>query len=81
MDVPVHKYQFSVVFTQPAVDDLVSHPNQPSQGRVPLLQNLYQPQQVSQPNQPVPQPLQVSGTEQTQVFPDFSRHVQLHGLR
>ena len=48
LDIPVDKSQFNVAFTQPAVDDLVSYPNQPSQGRVPLSQNLYQPQQVSQ---------------------------------
>ena len=42
LDIPVDKSQFNVAFTQPAVDDLVSHPNQPSQGRVPLSQNLYQ---------------------------------------
>ena len=95
MDIPVEKSQFNVAFTQPAVDDLVSYPNQPSQGRVPLSQNLYQPQQVSQPNQPiaqpsqpvpqpsqpVPQPFQVSGTEQTQGFSGFSRGVQPQGIR
>ena len=36
LDMPVDKNQFNVAFTQPAVDDLVSHPNQPSQDRVPL---------------------------------------------
>ena len=88
LDIPVEKSQFNVAFTQPAVDDLVSYPNQPSQGRVPLSQNLYQPQQVSQPNQPipqpsqpVPQPFQVSGTEQTQGFSGFSRGVQPQGIR
>ena len=35
LDMPVDKNRFSVGFTQPAVDDLVSHRNQPSQGRVP----------------------------------------------
>ena len=42
LDIPVDKSQFNVAFTQPVVDDLVSDPNQPSQGRVPLSQNLYQ---------------------------------------
>ena len=81
LDIPVDKNQFSVAFTQSAVDELVSHPNQPSQGKVPLIQNMYQPQQVSQPSQPVPQILQLSGTEQTQVLPGFSRHVQPQGIR
>ena len=58
LDIPVDKSQFNVAFTQPAVEDLVSYPNQPSQGRVPLSQNWYQPQQVSQPSQPIPQPSQ-----------------------
>ena len=44
LDIPVDKSQFNVAFTQPAVDDLVSYPNQPSQGRVPLSQSLYQSQ-------------------------------------
>ena len=81
LDMPVDKNQFNVAFTQPAVDDLVSHPNQPSQDRVPLSQNLYQSQQVSQPRQPVSQPLQVSGTERTQGFSGFSKHVQPQGIR
>ena len=77
----IDKSQFNVAFTQPAVDDLVSYPNQPSQGRVSLSQNLYQSQQVSQLSQPVPQPFQVSGTEQTQGFSGFSRGVQPQGIR
>ena len=81
LDIPVDKSQFNVAFTQPAVDDLVSYPNQPSQGRVPLLQNLYQSQQVSQSSQPVPQAFQVSGTEQTQGFSGFSRQMQPQGIR
>ena len=36
---------------------------------------------MSQPSQPVLQPLQVSGTEQTQVFPGFPRHVEPQGIR
>ena len=36
---------------------------------------------MSQPSQTVPQPLQVSGTEQTHVFPGFPRHVQSQGIR
>ena len=90
--IPVDKSQFNVAFTQPAVDDLVSYPNQPSQGRIPLSQNLYQSQQVSQPGQPIPQPsqpvsqpvpqaFQVSGTEQTQRFAGFSRGMQPQGIR
>ena len=81
LDIPVDKSQFNVAFTQPAVDDLVSYPNQPSQGRVSLSQNLYQSQQVSQLGQPVPQTFQVSGTEQTQGFSGFSRSVQPQGIR
>ena len=81
LDIPVDKSQFNVAFTQPAVDDLVSYPNQPSQGRVSLSQNLYQSQQVSQLSQPVPQTFQVSGTEQTQGFSGFSRGVQPQGIR
>ena len=88
LDIPVDKSQFNVAFTQPAVDDLVSYPNQPSQGRVPLSQNLYQSQQVSQPSQPIPQlsqpvsqAFQVSGTEQTQGFSGFSRQMQPQGIR
>ena len=81
LDIPVEKSQFNVAFTQPAVDDLVSYPNQPSQGRVSLSQNLYQSQHVSQLDQPVPQTFQVSGTEQTQGFSGFSRGVQPQGIR
>ena len=88
MDIPIDKSQFNVAFTQPAVDDLVCYPNQPSQGRVPLSQNLYQSQQVSQASQPipqlsqpVPQAFQVSGTEQTQGFSGFSRQMQPQGIR
>ena len=88
LDIPVDKSQFNVAFTQPAVDDLVSYPNQPSRGQVPLSQNLYQSQQVNQPSQsipqpsqPVPQPFRVSGTEQTQGFSVFSRQMQPQGIR
>ena len=84
LDIPVDKSQFNIAFTQPAVDD----PNQPSQGRVPLSQNLYQSQQVSQSSQPipqlsqpVPQAFQVSGTEQTQGFSGFPRQMQPQGIR
>ena len=36
---------------------------------------------MSQPRQPVPQPLHVSGTERTQGFSGFSKHVQPQGIR
>ena len=36
LEIPVDITQFNVAFTQPAVDDLVSRPNQPSQGRVTM---------------------------------------------
>ena len=63
------------------VDDLVSHPDQSSQGAMPLPQGLYQLPQVCQPGQPKHQSLQVPGTEQTQVFQGFSNQIPSQGIR